>query len=66
MKKIVVQLTDEQAEQFRSAIEVLDPIGLLENFEDMMTIVLIEEFCRNMGVGWTWSAAVEIEEQQNG
>ena len=64
MKKIVVYLTDEQAVQFKAAIEELDPIGLLENFEDMMTIALIEDFCRKMGIGWTWSAATEVEEQK--
>ena len=61
MKKIVVYLTDEQTEQFRSAIDVLKPVKVRNSLE-VMTIALIEEFCRDMGVGWSWSATVDIKE----
>lgn len=64
MTKIVVYLTDEQAEQFRSAIEVLEPVKVHDSFEDM-TNGLIEEFCRDMGVGWKYGHVTEDEQEQN-
>lgn len=62
MMKIVVRLTNTQSEQFLAAIEVLDPVKGHEGFEDM-TIGLIEEFCRDMGIGWASGKASEDKEQ---
>lgn len=51
--KVVVHITDQQAKQFQDAIEVLDPVDGYETVEAMVN-GLIEEFCRNMGIGWTY------------